>query len=67
MLAKILTSFTHRSQIKNMETEFGGNRTVVSILSQWRGAHSGLMPKELCPLSHEEPRGFCKMRLVVRS
>ena len=52
---------------ENMEAEFGGNRKVVSILSQWRGAHSRLMPKELCPLSHEAPRGFYKMRLVVRS
>ena len=33
---------------KNMETEFGGNRKVVLVLSQQRGEHRRLMPQKLC-------------------
>ena len=51
LLAKILTFSANRSQIKNTETEFGGNRKVALILSWWREEHSRLMPQALCPLS----------------
>jgi len=35
--AKILAFSAHQSGIKNMETEFGGNRKVALILSWQRG------------------------------
>ena len=47
----------HQSQMKNMETEFGGDRKVAFILSWQRGEYSRLMPQELCSL-HEESRGL---------
>ena len=52
----------HQSQMKNMETEFGGNRKVALILSWWRGARSKLMPQELGPHLHKESRDLCTMR-----
>ena len=53
LLAKILAFSAHQSQIKIMETEFGGNRKVALILSWWSGEHSKLMPQELCSCSWE--------------
>ena len=49
LLTKILAFSAHWSQIKNMETEFEGNRKVVLILSQQREEHSRLTLKELPP------------------
>ena len=43
--AKILAFSTH--QMKNTETEVGGNRKVAFILSWRRGKYSRLMPQEL--------------------
>ena len=53
--AKISAFSTH--QMKNTETEFGGDRKVAFILSWQRGEYSRLMPQELCSL-HEESRGL---------
>ena len=44
---KILAFSAHQSQVKNMETEFEGNRKVALILSQQREEHSRLTLKEL--------------------
>ena len=49
LLTKILAFSAHQSQIKNMETEFEGNRKVALILSQQKGEHSRLMLKEPPP------------------
>ena len=44
-------------------TEFGGDRKLVFILSQWRGEHNRLMPQNLCPSPpHEKSRGLYKAR-----
>ena len=49
--AKILAFSAHWSQMKNMETELGGNRKVAFILSQRRWEHCRLMHEELCLLT----------------
>ena len=49
----------HQSQMKNMETEFGGDRKVALILSWWRWGHSRLRPQELFPPP------FCSLRCLV--
>ena len=46
--AKISVFSVHWSQMKNMETEFGGSRKVTFILSRRRGERSRLVPQELC-------------------
>ena len=72
--AKALAFSAHRSQIKNMETEFGGNigyRKVALILSRQRlvGGVRGawdrvgrLLSQDLPPPFHEESRGLYKRR-----
>ena len=52
LLAKILSSSAQWSWMKNVETEFGGNRKVALILSQRRGEHSRLLPRNLCLPPH---------------
>ena len=49
-VAKILAFSTHRSQIKNMETEFGGNRKVVLIFCWRREDAAGSCLKNCAPL-----------------
>ena len=69
--AEILAFSAYWSWMKNMETEFGGNRKVAFILSWRRGEHSRLTPEELCP--HPHPRStrslgaYVKQGLAVRS
>lgn len=50
------------------ETESGGNRKLASVLSRWRGAHSRLLPQELCPPPptppHEESRAYVRWELA---
>ena len=54
LLAKLLASSAHQSQMKNTETEFGGNRKVAFSAS--REGTCRLVLQELGP-SHEESRG----------
>ena len=48
LLAKILAFAAHRSQMKNMEIGFGGNRKVVLTLSRQRGEPRRLMCLKNC-------------------
>ena len=48
--AKILAFSTHRGQIKNMETEFGGNRKVVLIFCRRKEDAAGSCLKNCAPL-----------------
>ena len=48
--AKILAFSPHRSQIKNTETEFGGNRKVVLIFCRRREDAAGSCLKNCAPL-----------------
>ena len=52
LLAKILSFSAQWSWMKNVETEFGGNRKVALIFSWWRGEHSRLLPQNLCLPPH---------------
>ena len=65
--AKILAFSGHRSQMKNMGTEFGGTRKMAFILTQWRGEHSRLMLQELCSLPMSSLGAYTRQGLTVRS
>lgn len=61
LLAKILAFSAHQSQMKNIETEFGGNAKMALILSLQEENTVGFCLKNL-PLLHEESRGVYKIR-----
>ena len=51
-----------------METEFGGNRKLVLILSRWRGEDSRLMPQDLrSPDPLRSLEAYIRQGLTVRS
>ena len=67
LLAKILAFSDSQCQIKS--AEFGGNRKVALILSQWGREHNRFMPQELCPLTltMRSLGVYIRWRLAVRS
>ena len=61
LLAKILAFSAHQSQMKNMETEFGGNAKTALVLSLQKENTVGFCLKNRA-LHHEESRGAYKTR-----